>query len=490
MTHEVTYYIQGLFRQGNAALARDYLEISTVTGAGITQLTGDVTSGPGSGSQAATIPNDTITYAKMQNVTAASRLLGRGSAAGAGDVQEITLGSNLSMTGTVLDATGGGITQLTGDVTAGPGSGSQAATIPNDTVTYGKMQNVSAASKLLGRGDSGSGDPQEITLGTNLSITGTTLNATAGGSGTVTNTGTLTDHALIVGNGGVDVSALSSLGTTTTLLHGNASGDPTYGPVVEADITLADNTTNNSSAAQHGFLPKLSGTSTQYLDGNGGWSTPSGTDYFWDTIESSIMPAGGTTSTPLNCERTESTATKITATGAVPPLLNYATTASVGNIVSVGSSNVDQFPYFQEIRYDGWFSIQENTAVRGFCGMSNVASATMGASDLPAGKYAMFRFSTNAADTNWMCCTNNNTSSEAISSGVPFVAGQLYRFKITWDGSTTGKVKFYIDGTLVHTSTMDLGSTDLFAFRVQLTTLANTTKNCRCGGQKIRVYYF
>jgi len=52
------------------------------------------------------------------------------------------------------------------------------------------------------------------------------------GSGTVTNTGTLTDHALIVGNGGVDVSALGSLGTTTTVLHGNAAGDPTFGAVV------------------------------------------------------------------------------------------------------------------------------------------------------------------------------------------------------------------------------------------------------------------
>lgn len=59
----------------------------------------------------------------------------------------------------------------------------ETAKIENDAVTYAKMQNVSAASKLLGRGDSGAGDPQEITLGTNLSITGTTLNASGGGGG-------------------------------------------------------------------------------------------------------------------------------------------------------------------------------------------------------------------------------------------------------------------------------------------------------------------
>lgn len=66
----------------------------------------------------------------------------------------------------------------TGDVT-----GATALTIAADAVTYAKMQNVSAASRLIGRGDSGAGDPQEITLGANLTMTGTVLSASGGGGG-------------------------------------------------------------------------------------------------------------------------------------------------------------------------------------------------------------------------------------------------------------------------------------------------------------------
>lgn len=55
-----------------------------------------------------TVDNDAITYAKMQNISAASRLLGRGAGAGAGDPQEISLGENLLMTGTVLSGFGVG----------------------------------------------------------------------------------------------------------------------------------------------------------------------------------------------------------------------------------------------------------------------------------------------------------------------------------------------------------------------------------------------
>lgn len=75
----------------------------------------------------------------------------------------------------------GGITQLTGDVTAGPGSGSQAATIANDAVTTAKILNANvtlakianiATDRLLGRDTAASGVIEELTAGAGLAFTG------------------------------------------------------------------------------------------------------------------------------------------------------------------------------------------------------------------------------------------------------------------------------------------------------------------------------
>ncbi len=67
-----------------------------------------VADGGAGGTATLAVPDNAITFAKLQDISAASRLLGRGSAAGAGDPEEIILGAGLTMTGTTLDTAGGG----------------------------------------------------------------------------------------------------------------------------------------------------------------------------------------------------------------------------------------------------------------------------------------------------------------------------------------------------------------------------------------------
>lgn len=150
---------------------------------------GDVTTT--AGSTTTTIASNSVTLGKIQTI-GTDRLLGRDSAGG-GNVEQLTVSGGIEFT----DLGGIQTSALTGDVTKPAGGTS--TTIANDAVTYAKIQNVSAnsvlaradatsgdvgevvltASQLLGRGSTG--NVAAITLGTNLSMSGTTLNATGSG---------------------------------------------------------------------------------------------------------------------------------------------------------------------------------------------------------------------------------------------------------------------------------------------------------------------
>lgn len=131
-----------------------------------------------------TVDNDAVTFGKMQNI-ATARLLGRGSS-GVGDIEEIQLGSNLSLSGTTLNATSGLTDGDKGDITVS--SSGATWTIDNGVVTYAKIQNVSATSRLLGRASAGAGSTEEITIGSGLSLSGTTLSVSGAPTAVITKT--------------------------------------------------------------------------------------------------------------------------------------------------------------------------------------------------------------------------------------------------------------------------------------------------------------
>lgn len=226
----------------------------TNTGDQTITLTGDVT-GSGTGSFAATIANKAVTYAKIQDVSGASKLLGRGSLAGAGVTEEISIGSGLTLTGTTLSASGGG----SGDV-VGPASATDGAPALFDGTTGKLLKNSTPT---------GTGNPVLATsptlttpnLGTPSALVGTNITGTAPGL----TAGNATTAAIATT---VSVANEPSDATCFVCVFADPTGN--LGPKTNTALTF--NATSGVLAAT-GFSGPLTGNVTGNVTGSSGSCT-------------------------------------------------------------------------------------------------------------------------------------------------------------------------------------------------------------------------
>ena len=182
-------------------------------------------------------------------------------------------------------APAGGITALTGDVTAS-GSGSVAATIANSAVTLAKIQNIDT-SRILGRSTAGSGVVEQLTVGTGLALSGGVL------SSTVTNTDTLgglscSSNQLPRWNGSAWVcQSATNTSTNSALVLRDASGNFASNVITANGLSLNNagalvNITNPTGASYNLTLPTTDGNPNEVLTTNGSgvlsWTSSSGSD--------------------------------------------------------------------------------------------------------------------------------------------------------------------------------------------------------------------
>lgn len=166
------------------------------------------------------ILNGAVTSDKLFDLNGPKRLLGSGNVSanvdGKYDVQELTLGDGFfwDANSTVLQVAPVQPGQRTDINVVEPNTN---WTINPNAVTYAKMQDISG-SRLLGRGSTGSGDPQELSVANSLTISGTQLSVT-----TPLTDGNKTD--ITVGSNGTTFTLNNSVVDTVEL----ANNAVTYG---------------------------------------------------------------------------------------------------------------------------------------------------------------------------------------------------------------------------------------------------------------------
>ena len=141
-----------------------------------------------------------------------------------------------------------------------------------------------------------------------------------------TNAGTLatvavTPNGLENWTGGV-TGTITTLGTIATGFWQGTNID-------DSRIAFTDITTGNATTSNHGYLPKLNNVATQFLDGQGNWSTP---DYF--------TTASARTAVSLTTTGTSGAATYSSATGIfnIPIYANDNTTYNHLAVTTTGGA--------------------------------------------------------------------------------------------------------------------------------------------------------
>ena len=243
-----------------------------------------------------------------------------------------------------------------------------------------------------------------------------------------------------------------------------------------------DITTLNASTSAHGLLPKV-GSRNQGLCSDGTsptwdynclqgflanrsllyWRVGATTSTF-TTVGDGVSVIGTNSSSPGDANQ--------------PHCINLLSGSVAGNAGAVYGNTIT-IPR-QQPRAIAIIRLVDTTAVRIWVSLHDGSSTTGTNADDPASRNLMgFRFSTDAGDTNWRCCTKDGSTLNNQDSGVAPSTSGMTVLEMEHTGSS---VKFYINGTLVATSSSNLPSSTA-ACRLQIYAETRTS-----AGKNIKVH--
>jgi len=170
------------------------------------------------------------------------------------------------------------------------------------------------------------------------------------------------------------------------------------------------------------------------------------------------------------------TASAVTATTSAPPMINYATNNTNGNIAGINGNtnyNSSNNPGFQT-----YIQLPNTSNVRIWSGFTNQTRATIGGSNNPAGDIAAFRYDTATDGTTWRCVTKNNSTINVQNSGVTVgTAGVKLEIILS-----SGNVAFKIDGVEVCNNTANLPrANQMLRYVNSITNLSASSRSLRVG---------
>src|ERR1700723_1564544 len=196
-----------------------------------------------------------------------------------------------------------------------------------------------------------------LTLGTPLALVNGGLGLTSGTSGgvlgftsngVVASSGALTLNALVLGGGvGSTPTVLSSLGSATTVLHGNSTGAPSFAAVnlatdISGILPVANGGTHLSTGASGGILGyTASGTlassaalaANGLVIGGGAGATPTAIT----ACTNGQIPVGATSAAPA-CQTIGGDVSAVTSGGAVTVSKLGGISISLGGTTSIGAT--------------------------------------------------------------------------------------------------------------------------------------------------------